>query len=220
MVSLYVVTGANRGIGLELCRQIAARGDQVVAVCRKTTAGLGALGVRVEEGVDVADGEAIVELARRLHDVEIDVLINNAGILERVSFGDLDVESIRRQFEINALGPLRVTRALVDRLGSGSKVAIVTSLMGSMTDNTSGSHYGYRMSKAAVNAAGVSLAQDLRDRGIAVAILHPGMVQTDMTGHRGVSAEESAQGLLARIEGLGPANSGTFWHADGRELPW
>jgi NAD(P)-dependent dehydrogenase (short-subunit alcohol dehydrogenase family) len=219
-VGLYVVTGASRGIGLELCRQLAARDDEVVGVCRTSTDDLDALGVRVEAGIDVTDGASIAQLADRLGGDRIDVLINNAGILERVGLDELDIESIRRQFEVNSLGPLRVTRALLDRLRPGSKVAIVTSLMGSMGDNTSGGSYGYRMSKAAVNAAGVSLARDLRGRGIAIAILHPGMVRTDMTGHRGIPVEQSAQGLLARIDGLSPENSGTFWHADGRELPW
>ena len=129
--------------------------------------------------------------------------------------------SIRRQFEVNSLGPLRVTRALLGRLVDGSKVGIVSSLMGSMTDNSSGGHYGYRMSKAAVNAAGVSLSHDLRPRGIAVAILHPGMVQTEMTGRRGIPPEESVRGLLRLLDELTLERSGTFWHAPtGRELPW
>ena len=216
----YIVTGANRGIGLEMCRQLLRRGDEVIGCCRSPTPELTALGIRVESGVDVGQCEYVEQLARRLEGVPIDVLVNNAGILERVSLDDLNLESIRRQFEINSLGPLRVTRALLPNLSSGSKVGIVTSLMGSMTDNGSGSHYGYRMSKAAVNAAGVSLSHDLRSRGISVAILHPGMVQTDMTGQRGVPVEGAAAGLLARLDELNLDNSGTFWHADGRELPW
>jgi NAD(P)-dependent dehydrogenase (short-subunit alcohol dehydrogenase family) len=216
----YLVTGANRGIGLELCRQLVARGDEVVAACRRPSPGLEALDVRLEPGLDVAEEASVAALAARLAGGEIDVLVNNAGILERVGLDRLDFDSIRRQFEVNAVGTLRVTRALLDGLRPGSKVAIVTSLMGSMGDNTSGGSYGYRMSKAAVNAAGVSLAHDLRPRGIAVAILHPGMVSTDMTGGRGIPVEESVRGLLARIDGLTLDNSGTFWHADGRILPW
>jgi NAD(P)-dependent dehydrogenase (short-subunit alcohol dehydrogenase family) len=215
-----LVTGANRGIGLELCRQLVARGDEIIAVCRTESSDLGGLGVRVETGVDVADGASVDALAGRLEGLQLDLLVNNAGILQHVGLDDLDLDSVRRQFEINSLGPLRVTRALLGYLGQGSKLAIVTSLMGSMTDNTSGGSYGYRMSKAAVNAAGVSLAHDLRSREIAVAILHPGMVQTDMTGHCGIPVEESARGLLERIDGLDLENSGTFWHADGRVLPW
>jgi NAD(P)-dependent dehydrogenase (short-subunit alcohol dehydrogenase family) len=215
-----VVTGANRGIGLELCRQLAARGDEVLAVCRTTSSELDALGVRVASGVDVTDDASVAALAGRLEGTRLDLLVHNAGILQRVDLDDLDLDAVRRQFEVNALGPLRVTRALLGNLGRGSRLAIVTSLMGSIGDNSSGGSYGYRMSKAAVNAAGVSLAHDLRPRGIAVAILHPGMVRTDMTGHRGIPVEESAEGLLRRIDGLDLQNSGTFWHADGRVLPW
>lgn len=216
----YVITGANRGIGLELCRQLAARGEQIVGVCRSASDELRALGVEVEEGVDAASAESIDGLARRLESTEIDCLINNAGIMVRMGLDDLDFEAIRRQFEVNSIGPLRMTAALLPRMSAGAKVGIVTSLMGSMADNGSGGSYGYRMSKAAVNAAGVSLAQDLRSRGVFVAILHPGMVQTEMTGHRGIPVAESAAGLIERLDGLDSSNSGTFWHSDGRELPW
>ena len=219
-MSRYVITGANRGIGLELCRRLSARGEEVIAACRKSSGELDGLGVRVEAGIDVAMEDCGAELARRLDGAPVDVLINNAGILERVGLDHLDFESIRRQFEINSLGPLRITSALLDNMASGSKIAIVSSLMGSMGDNDSGGSYGYRMSKAAVNAAGVSLSLDLKSRGIAVAILHPGMVRTDMTGHRGIPVEESADGLLRRIDELTLDNSGSFRHADGRELPW
>jgi NAD(P)-dependent dehydrogenase (short-subunit alcohol dehydrogenase family) len=219
-MSRYLVTGANRGIGLELCRQLVARGDEAIAVCRSASSGLAALDVRVESGVDVADEGTVAELAGRLSGAELDVLVNNAGILERIGLDNLDFESIRRQFEINSVGTLRVTQALLGNLRAGSKIAIVTSLMGSMGDNASGGSYGYRMSKAAVNAAGVSLAHDLRPSKIAVAILHPGMVSTDMTGGRGIPVAESVRGLLDRIDELTLENSGTFWHADGRVLPW
>jgi NAD(P)-dependent dehydrogenase (short-subunit alcohol dehydrogenase family) len=219
-VSRYVITGANRGLGLGLARQLQARGDEVIAVCRRSSRELDALGVRVEAGVDVTSDEAVGALARRLDGVPLDVLVLNAGILERVTFEELDLDSVRRQLEVNAIGPLRVIHALRGGLRHGSKIAIVTSLMGSLGDNSSGGHYGYRMSKAAVSMAGVSLAHDLRPRGIAVAILHPGMVSTDMTGHRGVSVDESVTGMLERIDGLDLDNSGTFWHADGRILPW
>jgi len=216
----YLVTGGNRGIGLELCRQLSSAGHDVIATCRGDRGDLAALDVRVEEGVDVTDEASVCALAARV-DSPIGVLIHNAGILERVSLEELDPASIRRQFEVNALGPLRVTRALLGRLDEGSKIGVVTSLMGSMTDNTSGGHYGYRMSKAAVNAAAVSLSHDLRPRGIAVAILHPGMVQTAMTGHRGIPPEESVRGILRLLDELTLDSSGTFWHAaTGRELPW
>jgi NAD(P)-dependent dehydrogenase (short-subunit alcohol dehydrogenase family) len=121
---------------------------------------------------------------------------------------------------VNALGPLRVTRALLPNLVGGSKVVIVTSRMGSIADNGSGGYYGYRMSKAAVNAAGVSLARDLAPRGITVLLLHPGMVATEMTGASGIPVAESVAGLLARIDELGQQASGSFHHANGETLPW
>jgi NAD(P)-dependent dehydrogenase (short-subunit alcohol dehydrogenase family) len=215
-----LVTGAARGIGLELCRQLKQRGEKVIAVCRKASAELRALECRIVEGVDVTDGASVQRLAAGLAGERIDVLVNNAGILSRESLDDLDIERMRRQFEVNALGPLRVTRALLPNLGVGSKVAIITSRMGSIADNGSGGYYGYRMSKAAVNMAGVSLAHDLRERGIAVLLLHPGMVATEMTGQHGIPVEESAANLIARIESLGLEHSGSFHHADGQPLPW
>jgi NAD(P)-dependent dehydrogenase (short-subunit alcohol dehydrogenase family) len=215
-----LVTGAGRGIGLELCRQLRQRGEAVIAVCRKASAELRALDCRIVEGVEVTDGASLQRLAADLAGERIDVLVNNAGILERESLDNLDIESIRRQFEVNALGPLRVTRALLPNLAAGSKVAIITSRMGSIADNGSGGYYGYRMSKAAVNMAGVSLARDLRERGIAVLLLHPGMVATQMTGRHGIPVEESAANLISRIEALGLEQTGSFQHADGQPLPW
>lgn len=220
-MATVLITGANRGIGLELCRQLKARGDQVIAACRTPSPELEALGVRVEPGVDVSSDQAVAALDERLGDTELDVLINNAGVLTRETLDDLDFDRIRRQLEINSLGPLRVTAALRHRLGSGAKVIIITSRMGSIGDNTSGSRYGYRMSKAAVNMAGVSLAHDLAPSGVAVAILHPGSVRTDMTGHHAlIDPPESVAGLLARIDELTMENSGSFWHANGDRLPW
>jgi NAD(P)-dependent dehydrogenase (short-subunit alcohol dehydrogenase family) len=149
------------------------------------------------------------------------VLVNNAGILRAESLGGIDFDSIARQFEVNALGPLRVTEALAPLLKQGGKVVIITSRMGSIADNGSGGYYGYRMSKAAVNAAGMSLARDLHGRGIAVALLHPGMVATEMTGRHGIAPEESVRGIIARIDALSPATSGKFLHAGtGEVLPW
>ncbi len=216
-----LITGANRGIGLELVRQLVGRGDTVVAACRSRSSALDELGVRVIEGVDVTSDEAVAGLAGELTGTELDVLVNNAGILSRETLADLDFDRIRRQFEVNSLGPLRVTAGLRHLLRRGSKVAIITSRMGSIGDNTSGQRYGYRMSKAAVNMAGKSLASDLRADGIAVAILHPGFVRTAMTGHDGlIDPPESAAGLIARIDQLTLATTGGFWHANGEGLPW
>ena len=164
----------------------------------------------------------MADLQTRLGDTAIAVLINNAGILKRVTLENLDFDSIREQFEINALGALRVTHALLPHLKAGSKIVLMTSRMGSIADNTSGSSYGYRMSKVALSMAGKSLAHDLRPRGIAVAILHPGLVQTRMTNFTsgGITPEESVKGLLARIDELMLESTGMFWHANGEVLPW
>ncbi|MBE7382201.1 MAG: SDR family oxidoreductase [Leptolyngbya sp. SIO1E4] len=218
----FLVTGANRGIGYEYCRQLQQRGDEVIAVCRSPSEDLQALGVRVEAGVDITSDRAVAELAAKLEGVSIGVLINNSGILERVSLETLDFDSIRRQFEVNAIGPLRLTKALLPNLKAGSKVIMMTSRMGSIEDNTSGNSYGYRMSKVALSMAGKSLSHDLRPREIAVAILHPGLVSTRMTGFtpNGITPEVSVKGLLARIDALNLENSGTFWHSNGEVLPW
>jgi NAD(P)-dependent dehydrogenase (short-subunit alcohol dehydrogenase family) len=221
-MSTVLVTGANRGIGLEFCRQLQARGDQVIAVCRTPSPELEALGVRIEAGVDLTSEADLDSLVERLADVPLDGVILNAGILEATSLEELDPESVRRQFEVNALAPLRLTRALLPRLGAGSKLALITSRMGSIDDNSSGGSYGYRMSKVALNMAGKSLAVDLKPRGIAVAILHPGLVRTRMVAFnpQGIPPQEAVGGLLARIDALSLATSGTFWHANGEVLPW
>lgn len=221
-MATYLITGANRGIGYEYCRQLQARGETVIAVCRSTSEELNQLGVQVEEGIDITSDASVADLQTRLADRTIDGLINNAGILKRVTLENLDFDSIREQFEVNALGALRVTHALLPNLKAGSKIVLMTSRMGSIGDNTSGNSYGYRMSKVALSMAGKSLAHDLKPRGIAVAILHPGLVQTRMTNFTsgGITPEASVKGLLARIDELTMENTGTFWHANGEVLPW
>jgi NAD(P)-dependent dehydrogenase (short-subunit alcohol dehydrogenase family) len=221
-MATYLITGANRGIGYEFCRQLQARGATVIAACRTSSDELQQLGVQVEADVDVASDTSVAALKTRLGDTMLDGLINNAGIAHRVTLEDLDFESIREQFEVNALGALRVTHALLPNLQAGSKIGLITSRMGSITDNTSGSSYGYRMSKVALSMAGKSLAIDLKPRGIAVAILHPGLVQTQMTNFNagGITPEESVKGLLARMDELTLENTGTFWHTNGEVLPW
>ena len=219
-----LITGANRGIGLALVQAHVARGDRVIGACRHGSDALAQTGARVEDGVDVGDDAAVADLARRLDGVRIDVLWLNAGIMARNALGSIDAAgfaSARQQFEVNALGPLRVAQALLPNLGEGSKVGIITSRMGSIADNGSGGHYGYRMSKAALNAAGMSMARDLAPSGIAVAILHPGYVRTDMTGKSGnIDAADAAAQLVDRLDGLTPETTGTFWHANGQVLPW
>lgn len=220
-MATVVVTGTNRGIGLELVRAFVARGDRVVAACRRPSEALAASGAEVAEGVDVTDEDSIRAFASGLAGTSVDVLVNNAGLLSRETLDDLDAERIRRQLEVNALGPVRVTAALRGSLPAGAKVAVVTSRMGSIADNGSGGMYGYRMSKAAANAGAVSLARDLHPAGVAVCALHPGFVRTEMTGGRGhIDAAQAAAGLIARIDALSLATTGRFWHMNGEELPW
>ena len=215
-----LITGANRGIGLEMSRQYAARGDEVIAVCRQTSPELNGLGVRVIDGIDVTSSDSCDVLQRELDGLLLDRLVNNAGILERNTLDNFNSESIERQFRVNAVAPLRVSTALLPNLESGSRVFIITSRMGSVEDNSSGGSYGYRMSKAAVNMAGKSLSVDLQEQGIAVILLHPGWVSTEMTGQTGIPAEQSAAGLIERMDSLGIEQTGTFWHQEGYELPW
>lgn len=217
-----LITGANRGVGLALTQAFAARGDDVIAVCRQPSEALTATGVRVEAGIELTDDACLAELSHRLKDDKLDVLLHNAGVLHRDMIGGLDVPRIEQQWQVNALAPLKLTSQLLGHLRDGAKVVFVTSRMGSIADNTSGGRYGYRMSKAALNMAGVSLAHDLKPRGIAVGLVHPGYVRTDMTGGNGlVDADEAAAGILARTEALSAETTGGFWHAiSGEPLPW
>ena len=221
-MSTFLITGSNRGIGLELCKQIIARGDEVIATCRKASSELKNLGVRIEEDVDISSEDSINNLMQKLLGVELDCLINNAGIYEFNSIDDLDQQSIIRQFVVNALSPLSMTKSLKSLLKRSSKIAFITSRMGSISDNSSGSSYGYRMSKVALSMAAKSLSRDLLKEEIYVAILHPGLVSTRMTGFTkyGISTEESVNGLLKRINSLNKNNTGTFWHTNGEILPW
>lgn len=219
-MATVLITGCNRGIGLELCRQMLARGDDVIAACRNASDPLRDIGATIIDGIDVSDGESISKLAGVLDGKGIDVLVNNAGILKSETFGNIDYESMLEQYRVNTLGPLRVTEALSGNLSDGSKVAIVSSRVGSIEDNGSGGHYGYRASKTAVNQVGMNLKHEFAPRGIAVALLHPGLVATEMTGGSGISPKDAAAGLIDRIDELTLETSGGFWHAEGYTLPW
>ena len=224
MNQTVLVTGSSRGIGLELCKQLNERGDRVIATCRQSTDALAALDVEVLENVDVSDPQSLKLLSASLKERKIDWLVNNAGVLQSFGLDDLDMNCIansKKMFDVNSLGPLLATKLLLKHLGSGSKVGLISSRMGSIADNDSGGSYGYRMSKAAANAAGKSLAIDLKSQGIAVGILHPGYVRTDMTGHSGLmDADESVIGLIERMDNLNLTNTGSFWHTNGDLLSW
>ncbi|MDO6565994.1 SDR family oxidoreductase [Alteromonas sp. 1_MG-2023] len=216
-----VITGGNRGIGLALVKRYKAQGATVYATCRNSCDELNSSGVKVVTGVDVSQPETLAESLASLADIKIDLLINNAGVLGRESIDDWEPPTIDYQFRVNAMGPLLVTQTLLPSMAANSKIAMITSRMGSMTDNTSGGYYGYRMSKAALNAAGVSLANDLKPKGIAVGLFHPGFVQTEMVNGSGdIDADTSAERLVARISEMNIDNAGRFIHSNGDELPW
>jgi len=221
-LTTFLITGSNRGIGLELSKQLYKRGNEVISTCRNTSEELDSLGVKIIENVDISSGISITNLKSKLKDTKLDCLIHNAGIAEYNDFDDLDPKSIIRQFEINALSPLCMTRSMINFLKEESKVVFITSRMGSIEDNTSGSSYGYRMSKVALSMAAKSLSIDLLNKNIFVAIVHPGLVSTRMTGFtkQGISTEKSANGIIELINNLKKSNSGTFWHSNGEILPW
>jgi len=225
-----VITGANRGIGLAMVKICQQNGDNVYALCRKSSKALDELAthtnLNIIESIDISTEQGVNNAVVALKATPIDLLINNAGILRDESLADLNTATISEQFNINALAPLVFSHALLGNLSKGSKIAMITSRMGSLTDNTSGGRYGYRMSKAALNIASVSLAQDLAPKGISVGIYHPGYVQTDMVNTLGktdngdISSDVAAARLLSLMDSLTLANSGIFKHSNGETLPW
>lgn len=216
-----VVTGANRGIGLALSQELKRRGYTIFGVCRTPSSELETLTEHVIEGIDVSRPDHLAVLVERLQGQKIDLLVNNAGAGAQNVLGEIDYTSLQQLMTVNAFAPLRLTEMLLDHIPSGGKIAMISSRMGSIEDNDSGGNYGYRASKAALNALSKSLAIDLKPRGIAVAILHPGYVQTRMVGFSGhLKPEEAAAGLADRMDALDLTNSGTFWHSNGEVLPW
>jgi len=225
-----LVVGADRGIANAMCRQLHARGDDVIAACLGEGADLKAAGIKVEAGVDVTSDDAVRDFAERLKaaGTQIDNLIHVAGVLGLDELGQIDMADVTRQLEINAVGPLRTIQAMVPFLHEGSKVGLVTSRVGSLGDNSSGGMgYAYRMSKAAANMLGLNLHHDFKKQGIAMIILHPGMVKTDLTkdfhgmdGLEFITPDEAAAGLIQRVDDLTLATSGEFRHSNGELLPW
>ncbi len=220
-----LVTGANRGLGLEFASQYQAAGWRVIATARKPEAAkaLEALGVRVLQ-LDVADADSVDRLARELENQPIDVLINNAGMFPRVnSLAETNFDDVARTLEVNTIGPMRVTRALLPnlRLGQTRQIVSITSGLGSIANNDSGRYYGYRESKAGLNMFNRSLAVELKDDGFTCIVMSPGWVRTDMGGpNAALSPQESITGMRAVIARLTPADTGKYWNYDGDQLPW
>ena len=228
-MATWLVTGADRGIGASICEQIGMRGDTALAACLVDAPELrGKRGVEILTGVDVTSAESMRALVRKVGDRRIDVIVNNAGLVVERKLGEFDYDVFQKEYAVNALGPLRVVEALLPRMGSGGKIGIVTSRVGSLSENGSGGLYGYRLSKAAGNMAGINLAHELKPRGIAVICLHPGSVRTQMTAGLAdqatvgvlVDPPAAAKGLIARLDELTLETTGTFRHANGQALPW
>lgn len=222
-----LVTGANRGIGLEFARQYAAEGWSVIACCRKPSDAkdLKAIDgeVRIEK-LDVASDVSIGALAKSLKNQSIDVLINNAGIYGgKQDFGHTDAKNWLEVMQVNVIAPLHMLEALAGNLAAGKekKVLSITSKMGSIGDGPSGGGYIYRSSKAALNMTMASAAKDLKRHGITVIVAHPGWVKTDMGGAGApITPKTSVAGLRKILSGLKPSDSGKFFNYSGEELPW
>jgi NAD(P)-dependent dehydrogenase (short-subunit alcohol dehydrogenase family) len=220
-----IVTGADRGIGAALVRAYRQRGARAIAACLGEGRDLVAEGLEVQPGVDVTNMASLLALRTRLAATTIDILISNAGAFHPDDFEHLDFDAMLRLYDINALGPLRVTQALAPLLASPGKLGIITSRVGSISDNGSGGMYGYRMSKCAANQLGVNLYHELKPRGIAVMLLHPGQVATEMTRDLSalgdfITAQESAAGLIRQLDRLDADTPPEFRHTNGNLLPW
>jgi len=221
-----LVVGADRGIANAVCKQLSTRGDRVIASCMGQVE-FGEGGIDSIGGIDVTSSTAVKKLVDELRTrkARLDWLLHVAGVLGLDELGKIDYDDMRRQFEINTLGPLRVVEACIPFMGTGSKLGIVTSRVGSLGDNGSGAMYAYRVSKAGANMVALNLHHDLSKRGIAVVALHPGMVATDLTkNYPGnfsyIQPEDAARGLIARMDELTVETSGQFRHANGDKLPW
>ena len=231
-MSNYLVTGANRGIGLEFVRQLVARdGAHVVATCRDPEGAedLQALssahqGQITILALDVADAQSVASLVEALkaRDLKLDMVINNAGIYPKAGgLGELDYDRVMRGFEVNTVGPLRLAEAMLPHLTGEKKVINLTSQMGSIEDNTSGGSYAYRMSKAALNMGFKSFAIDTEPRGVISLVMHPGWVQTDMGGPNAlITTEQSVSGMLDAASRATQSDSGKFLGWKGNEIPW
>lgn len=210
-----------------MAEQVAARGDGVFAACFGDGGGWREKKVTVLPGIDITSDAAVANMVKMLSkdDAVLDVVVHVAGVLGLDELGKIDFNDVRRQIEINTLGPLRAIQAVLGRLAPTAKVGIITSRVGSLADNSSGGMYAYRVSKCAANMVGLNLHHDLSKRGIAVLMLHPGMVATDLTkdfpgDHKYIQPGEAAAGLIRNMDRLTLESSGKFQHSNGEYLPW
>lgn len=227
----YIITGANRGIGLEFVKQLAEEGKHIIATARdpegaselQAIASVSEQRVRVMQ-LDVADVASVDAFVKEIANIDVDALINNAGIYPRSgSLGSIDWEMARTGFEVNTIAPLRLAEALLPNVqrSKGKLIMNVTSQMGSIDDNGSGGSYAYRMSKTALNMGTRSLANDTRGDGVIAFVIHPGWVQTDMGGpNASITPEKSVEGMLSVLHGATEETSGAFMNWNGSTLPW
>jgi NAD(P)-dependent dehydrogenase (short-subunit alcohol dehydrogenase family) len=225
MADTFLVTGAGRGIGLALSRTIAAGGHRLIATLRDPAAAAHLEGVAARVlRLDAADIASIESLRAQAADEPIDILINNAGIsASGKAIEPLDHAELRHIMMVNAIAPMLVTKALLPGLRAGRRRIIVniTSQLGSIANNTGGSSYGYRASKAALNMLTRSLANELRPEGFTCIAVHPGWVKTNMGGDQApLTPDQSARDILALIDRLTPADTGSFLAHDGSSIPW
>jgi len=230
-MATVLVTGANRGIGLEFVQQLLNRNDRVIATCRDFVAAADLQNLKSENPelellqLDATSDESIDQFASSLKGVAIDIFINNAGVYgpRDAQFGNVTSESWAIVMQVNAIAPLLLTQVLIDNFakGKGKKLVYITSKMGSIEDNQGGGSYVYRSSKSALNAVVKSIAVDLGREGISAAVLHPGWVQTDMGGPSAlIDTQTSVSGMLSVIDNLDSENTGSFFNYDGTIIPW
>lgn len=232
MTGTTVITGANRGIGLAFCKQYLKKGYQVYACCRQPESAQELLTLKHHHRdllhtmpLDVTNEAMRVSLSHSIGDQPVDILINNAGIYGPValSFTDVSEKDWLENFRVNTIAPLLLTQCLINNIlaSQEKKIILMTSKMGSIGDNSSGAGYIYRSSKAALNAVGKSLAHDLSEKGVSVALVHPGWVKTDMGGDNAmITPEESVKGVIRYIETLNKNSSGQFINYDSSPIPW
>ncbi|MBF6071707.1 1-hydroxy-2-glutathionyl-2-methyl-3-butene dehydrogenase [Nocardia farcinica] len=232
-MSTKLIIGADKGIAHSIAVALHQRGDDVLAATLGNGADLAAQGIAVEPGIDVTSDDAVAALAHRVATDKrtLSWVVHVAGVMFLDTLDTVDYDDVRRQFEINTLGPLRTVRALRDLLAENAKVGIFTSRVGSLNDNTSGGDYAYRISKAAANMVARNLAVDLGKSGVAVQALHPGLVNTNLLDVMNpedkakaaavlVTPEQAAAGVIAVLDALTLETAGRFQHGNGDILPW
>ena len=230
-MATVLITGTNRGLGLEFVKHFLGRSDTVIATCRDSSSAteLQALAANNEnlnlKNLDVSDEQSMAAFATELKDTPIDVFINNAGVYgpRDANFGNVGSSEWEQVIRVNAIAPMLLTQLIIGSLrqGTDKKLVYVTSKMGSIDDNKGGGSYIYRSSKTALNSVVKSLSVDLAGEGFSAAVVHPGWVRTDMGGPNGlIDVQTSVGGMLAVIDGLSPDNAGDFFNYDGSLIPW